>query len=92
MAVSRGGTERGQGWPTGPRANVGLSLVAAGIRMNKGKVKAARAVTVHMVFAKSIRGMHPWHFMEKAFKAPETQAYFQQRLQQMWAKINAALG
>jgi hypothetical protein len=75
----------------GAEASVGRVLIASGISKRRGKIKANAARDVYMVFARSIRGMHPWHFMEKAFKAPETKAYFEQRLQQMWARIKAAL-
>lgn len=75
----------------GARAHVGLSLLAAGLGKRKGKIVHNAKKDVYMVFARSIRGMRGWHFMEKAFKAPATAAYFQQRVQQMWARIQAAL-
>lgn len=75
----------------GPGFNVGMVLLASGVSKRKGKIVANAARNTYLVFARSIRGMKPWHFMEKAFKAPETKAYFEQRLQQMRAKINAAL-
>lgn len=43
------------------------------------------------VFARRVRGMHPWHFMQKAFEAPETTAYFQSRLEQMLRRIGDRL-
>ena len=80
-----------QGGKIGARFNVGLAIAAYGISKRKGKIKRNVSRDVYAVFARSVRGMKPWHFMEQAFKAPETAAYFKQRLQQMWARINAAL-
>lgn len=86
-----------RGGKKGPGAlNVGMSLVAAGIGRRKqksGTYKIGRraAKDIYMLFARSVRGMQPWHFMEKAFKDPETLAYFKARAERMYADIKAAL-
>ena len=80
-----------RGGKMGPMGHVGLALAAAGLSQRKGKIRRNYSRDVYTVFARSVRGMKPWHFMEQAFKAPETQVYFQQRLQQMQARIRVAL-
>lgn len=79
---------RSLGKPTGP----GARLIASGMKSRKGKLKSNRAKDVYMNFAKSVKGMQPWHYMEKAFKATETEAYFKQRINQMLASFKARAG
>ena len=51
-------------------------------KTNKGK----------WVRAKSVRGMQPWHYMQKAFEDPATEAYLKARFEQCLARIAAAIG
>jgi len=80
------------GGKIGPSAlNVGIALVAMGVGRSKGKLTAVRSKDVYAMFARSVRGMHAWHYMEKAIKDPETIAYFQARGKMMFARLEAAL-
>lgn len=67
------------------------TLIALGTSLRKGKVRRNAKRDVYMIFAKSVKGMQPWHYMEKAFKAPDSLAYFKQRAEQMYAQIKVAL-
>lgn len=79
---------RSMGKPTGP-ASV---LIATGLGRRKGKLSRRKAKDTYMNFAASVKGMKPWHYMQKAFEDPATQAYFKQRLAQMLANLGARIG
>lgn len=72
---------------TGQQMGPGGRRIASGIRYRKGKMQAAPKRDVYMNFAGSVRGIKPWHFMEKAFTAPETDAYFRARVEQMLSNM-----
>lgn len=76
---------------TGGQVGPGGRRISSGIRYSKGKVKPQPKRDVYMNFAASVRGMKPWHYMEKAFKAPETEAYFKARVEQMLRNIAARM-
>jgi len=64
-------------------------LVATGIRRSKGKIKPNPKKNVYMIFAKSVKGFKGWHFMEKAFKSPETAAYVRARFLMIPSQVRA---
>jgi HK97 gp10 family phage protein len=70
----------------------GAKMIAFGLAMRKGKAVRAQKRDVYMNFAKSVKGMKPWHFMEKAFTDPESEAYFKQRIEAMITRINQRTG
>ena len=76
---------------TGQQMGPGGRRIGSGIRYSKGKVKASPKGDVFMNFASSVRGIKPWHFMERAFRAPETEAYFRARVEQMLANVAGRL-
>lgn len=76
----------------GKRTGPGALLIASGMKRRKGKFAANKAKDVYMNFAMSVKGMKPWHYMQKAFEAPETEAYLKQRYSQMIENIKARLG
>ncbi len=66
-------------------------LVAMGVKRRKGRTVRHRPMDQYMVFARYVRGFPGWHFMQKAFEAPDTRAYFQGRIMLMMLRIRAAL-
>jgi hypothetical protein len=72
---------------TGRQMGPGGRRISSGIRYSGGKVKAQPKGDVYMNFAMSVKGIKPWHFMEKAFRSPETEAYFKARVEQMLRNI-----
>ena len=76
---------------TGGQVGPGGVRIASGVRYKKGKTQPNRALDVYMNFAASVRGMKPWHYMEKAFKDPATDAYFKARVEQMLRAIIARM-
>jgi Bacteriophage HK97-gp10, putative tail-component len=81
-----------QGGKTGPSAyNVGKSLVAMGTAKRGGKIKHAANKDQYMMFAKSIRGMRPWHYMRKAFTDADSKNYLEKRMKLMAEMIRAEL-
>jgi HK97 gp10 family phage protein len=76
----------------GKQAGAGALLIASGVGMRKGKAGHRKAKDVYMNFAYSVKGMKPWHYMEKAFNDPATEAYFKARVRQMAENIKVRLG
>lgn len=72
---------------TGRIAGPAGVLIAAGIAKRKGKFRRARARDIYLNFAKSVKGMRGWHYMQKAFEDPATKQYFQTRVKQMFARL-----
>lgn len=77
---------------TGQQMGPGGRLIASGLRRRKGKYQHSPRHDTHMNFAASVRGMRPWHFMERAFKDPATEAYFKARIEQMLKNIAQRMG
>lgn len=71
-------------------------LIARGLKQRKGKLVPSAAKNVYMIFAKSVKGFKGWHYMEKAFKSPETATYIKARflmiLPQVRAEIESKFG
>lgn len=79
---------RSQGTQMGP----GGKRIASGLRRGRGgKLRPDAKRDVYMNFAAFVRGMRPWHFMERAFTDPATEAYLKARAGQMLARIQAIL-
>jgi len=76
---------------TGQQMGPGGRRIASGIRYKKGRMQPQPTRDVYMNFAGSVRGMRPWHYMEKAFRDPATDAYFQARVEQMLRAIVARM-
>ena len=76
---------------TGQQMGPGGRRISSGIRYSRGQVKSEPKRSVYMNFAGSVRGIKPWHFMERAFTAPETDAYFKARVEQMLRNIAGRL-
>lgn len=69
----------------------GTKLVGMGLKQRKGKLVRNRAGDQYMIFAKYVRGMKGWRYMQKAFEDPATQAFYQGRLTVMYARIAKSL-
>jgi hypothetical protein len=69
----------------------GHLLIAMDLTRRKGKLRRSQRHDIYLIFARSVKGFPGWHFMEKAFTAPDTQAYFQQRLVAMMGAIQQRL-
>ncbi len=67
------------------------TLVAKGLRKRKGKLVHAPNKDIFVIFAQWVRGMKGWHYMQKAFEAPETAAYYKARVGRMYYDIRQAL-
>jgi len=98
IGVSAGGdvirpkTARALAWRSqGKQMGPGGKLIASGLRRSRGKLVPAAGRNEYMNFAAYVRGMHPWHFMERAFVDPATEAYFKARCEQMLARIAARM-
>jgi hypothetical protein len=78
---------RSMGGQAGPAAK----LIAMGIGKRGGKIRHKKQGDLYMNFARSVKGMPGWHYMEKAFKSPETEAYFRARVMQMFGNIRMKL-
>ena len=66
-------------------------LVAMGVKRRKGRTVRHRPMDQYMVFARYVRGFPGWHFMQKAFEAPDSRRYFQTRAALMVKRIRARL-
>jgi|GEM_PF-3262462 len=73
-------------------AGAGHKLIASGMKMRKGKLKANRKADTYLVFARSVKGMKPWHYMRKAFTDPASEAYFKTRIAAGLTAIKRTLG
>ncbi len=69
----------------------GSLLIAAGLKLRKGKPRRSPKHDIYLIFARAVRGFPGWHFMEKAFSAADTQEYFKRRLALMFERIQARL-
>lgn len=70
----------------------GMKLVAMGVSMRRGKLARNQQRDQYMIFAREVKGMRPWHFMQNAFESPETEAYYKARIEQMFVRIAARTG
>jgi hypothetical protein len=75
----------------GKQAGPAAKLIAMGIGKRKGKIGHKKGGDAYMNFAMSVKGMPGWHYMEKAFKSPETEAYFRARVMQMFGAMQTKL-
>lgn len=66
-------------------------LIAAGISKRKGRIVSNAKRDIYLNFARSVRGMRPWHYMQNAFEDPESNSYFEARCQQAATEIATAL-
>ncbi len=75
---------------TGGAAGPAAVIIAAGLGRRSGRFVRNQRRDVYLNFARSVRGMRGWHFMQRAFEDPATRRYFQRRVQQMFAGLSAA--
>lgn len=61
------------------------------ITPKQAKFLAWKDASGQWIRARSVRGMQPWHFMEQAFKSPESIAYLKARMEQMLARVQSRL-
>lgn len=78
---------RSQGKQMGP----GGRMIGSGLRRKRGKLTHDAGRDQYMNFAAFVRGIKPWHFMERAFTAPETEAYLKHRFETMLSRIEARM-
>lgn len=62
-------------------------MVASGMSKSKGKMRRYKAGDTMMIFAKTVKGMVGWKFMEKAFTSPQTRLYAQERIDRLAATV-----
>jgi len=67
-------------------------LIAMGTAIRKGRVRRYRRRDVHLVFAQYSRGFPGWHTFRKAFRDPQTRAYFERRIRRMVRDVARAMG
>lgn len=67
-------------------------LVAAGLATRKGKLTRSAKHDTLMIFAKSVKGIPAWHFMENAFNGDKSRAYMGKRLNQAILRVKAEIG
>lgn len=77
---------------TGRPVASGFKVIAMGIRKRKGKISHNKAKDTYMNFAMEVKGMRPWHFMQKAFEDPASAEYFKARVAVMFQRVQAQLG
>jgi hypothetical protein len=80
------------GGKIGPGHNVGMTLIAAGLKTVKGKIRPYHQRDIYMIFAGSVRGMRPWHNVRKAFTDADSLSYFEKRVQLACQRLAAAFG
>ena len=69
----------------------GHKLVASGLTVRKGKMRASPKHDTMMIFARSVKGFPGWFFMRNAMTGPQTKAYISARLNQLIKRVNAAI-
>ena len=80
-------TAKALAWRSTGSGTSGSRRIAMGVTIRKGKIRRAKSRDQYMNFAKSVKGMRPWHFMQKAFEDPASAAYLQARVKQMFERV-----